>query len=738
MVTSPGAFSFFSPRRRIPRPTSLATNIPSAAARAHAVATSALSPIHVPDEIQKNIERDLKDAFEVKGESRPGYEAGKVSSAKFNPIDFFLDPFETFTKTVGTVFDTSLGKLLPAPDVMWKESESSVWKQLFSSTWVDSTGSAIVPASLQQAVLRWTEATGSRVGRTVAHQAGILANPGLTHMMAKALAGRYATGDATIVGGEPLKNIIASSLAEENTIADVLNRAETATSYRDKMDLWEEASARQRAWADSTKGLREDVRGRFEDLLRHDPDLAASSEGQFYRYFQNRNLHHQTLNFLKTYKKGGAWGVGTDYVWSKFSKGLEKRLGHLYPPKALEWVRDNTYGRLLKPALSKLTEFQSAYKRFLSKHITDPLKELLKSFGEKIGLKALVSKFGIGRITALAGGPIGVVIGAVLAFLGEELMGALGGPLKLVLAVIAAVLGAFIVGTAMVIIFVTTILPGAIGNFKFPWEATAAAPITVSVQACSGSQCSNPLKLASGSYQITWKATIQNSGKSDLTGGQVSDQRCGLASSFDLKVGEIKDFSCTKLDSVSGTDTIIQDTFTFSSSTVKQLGIGVVILGTPPFAPPDRWPLAHGVVIQGPHTCDLGGSHCGGDDDQALDIDGGHEGETVVATHSGEVIEASSEWCGGNIVRIKSPLGFTSIYAHLARIDVAAQQQVFAGQPIGVLGSTGAWLICITGPHLHYALVDPTGAVKMAPPYIPAQIIPVPCGWAGVECKVSW
>jgi murein DD-endopeptidase MepM/ murein hydrolase activator NlpD len=39
-----------------------------------------------------------------------------------------------------------------------------------------------------------------------------------------------------------------------------------------------------------------------------------------------------------------------------------------------------------------------------------------------------------------------------------------------------------------------------------------------------------------------------------------------------------------------------------------------------------------------------------------------------------------------------------TLYAHLARVDVAVGQAVAAGDAIGTVGSTGF----ATGPHLHY------------------------------------
>ncbi len=92
----------------------------------------------------------------------------------------------------------------------------------------------------------------------------------------------------------------------------------------------------------------------------------------------------------------------------------------------------------------------------------------------------------------------------------------------------------------------------------------------------------------------------------------------------------------------------------------------------------------------------------------------GNTGDPVRAARSGEVILAGARTGFGNTIVIYHGHGYSTLYAHLSRIEVSENQQVQSGDRIGAVGSTG-WS---TGPHLHFELridgraVDPT-------PYLP-------------------
>lgn len=86
-------------------------------------------------------------------------------------------------------------------------------------------------------------------------------------------------------------------------------------------------------------------------------------------------------------------------------------------------------------------------------------------------------------------------------------------------------------------------------------------------------------------------------------------------------------------------------------------------------------------------------------------------GTPVAAANSGTVVLAQKLFYEGNCVVIDHGLGFTTIYMHLSRIDVAAGQKVRKGEHLGLSGATGR----VTGPHLHFAArwqnsyLDPAG-----------------------------
>jgi len=93
---------------------------------------------------------------------------------------------------------------------------------------------------------------------------------------------------------------------------------------------------------------------------------------------------------------------------------------------------------------------------------------------------------------------------------------------------------------------------------------------------------------------------------------------------------------------------------------------------------------------------------------------GGNTGDRVRAARSGEVILAGDRSGFGNTIVIYHGLGYSTLYAHLSRIEVSVGQTVASGDRIGAIGSTG-WS---TGPHLHFELrVD--GIARDPTPYLP-------------------
>ncbi|MGE6627944.1 peptidoglycan DD-metalloendopeptidase family protein [Bacillus pumilus] len=86
-----------------------------------------------------------------------------------------------------------------------------------------------------------------------------------------------------------------------------------------------------------------------------------------------------------------------------------------------------------------------------------------------------------------------------------------------------------------------------------------------------------------------------------------------------------------------------------------------------------------------------GGSHMG------LDI-AAPEGESIFAASEGVVSRSYVSATYGEVVFIQHPNGYETVYAHLHKRFVKKDDHVEAGQPIGIIGNTGA----SRGTHLHF------------------------------------
>jgi murein DD-endopeptidase MepM/ murein hydrolase activator NlpD len=80
---------------------------------------------------------------------------------------------------------------------------------------------------------------------------------------------------------------------------------------------------------------------------------------------------------------------------------------------------------------------------------------------------------------------------------------------------------------------------------------------------------------------------------------------------------------------------------------------------------------------------------------------GANYGEAVRASAAGTIAKADWDGAYGLKIDIDHGNGYHTWYAHLSRIDVQPGQQVFKGQPIGLVGATGF----ATGAHLHYQVM---------------------------------
>lgn len=75
------------------------------------------------------------------------------------------------------------------------------------------------------------------------------------------------------------------------------------------------------------------------------------------------------------------------------------------------------------------------------------------------------------------------------------------------------------------------------------------------------------------------------------------------------------------------------------------------------------------------------------------------QGTVIVATGDGKVTKIERVKSGyGNYIEIDHGFGYTTLYAHMDKIDVKVGQTVTKGQKVGTVGNTGT----STAPHLHY------------------------------------
>jgi murein DD-endopeptidase MepM/ murein hydrolase activator NlpD len=92
-------------------------------------------------------------------------------------------------------------------------------------------------------------------------------------------------------------------------------------------------------------------------------------------------------------------------------------------------------------------------------------------------------------------------------------------------------------------------------------------------------------------------------------------------------------------------------------------------------------------------------------------------GVPVHAVGPGTVVVAGYSGAYGNAVLLRMADGHHVLYAHLSAIEVAEEQELYGGEPIGRSGNTGR----STGPHLHFEVrsgrdygtdVDPLGYLR--------------------------
>jgi murein DD-endopeptidase MepM/ murein hydrolase activator NlpD len=108
---------------------------------------------------------------------------------------------------------------------------------------------------------------------------------------------------------------------------------------------------------------------------------------------------------------------------------------------------------------------------------------------------------------------------------------------------------------------------------------------------------------------------------------------------------------------------------------------------------PDLWPT-YGSISS------TFGDRRGGYRHKGLDI-ANNVGTSIHASASGIVIYTGWQGSYGRKIIIYSGFGYTTVYAHLSRIDVNVGDEVTKDDIIGLMGDTGN----STGPHLHFEIL---------------------------------
>ena len=99
------------------------------------------------------------------------------------------------------------------------------------------------------------------------------------------------------------------------------------------------------------------------------------------------------------------------------------------------------------------------------------------------------------------------------------------------------------------------------------------------------------------------------------------------------------------------------------------------------------------------------------------------DGQVVmVQTGYGQDMSLTGNASYGNLVKIKHPNGYYTLYAHLSQVDVKNGQQVKQGQKIGNMGKSGR----SDGSHLHFEVHNPADQYIDPTPYIAADLPGLP------------
>lgn len=222
-----------------------------------------------------------------------------------------------------------------------------------------------------------------------------------------------------------------------------------------------------------------------------------------------------------------------------------------------------------------------------------------------------------------------------------------------------------------------------------------------------------PLGIAAGAavawalgFPVIWGAAIGGGATAVASGGGMTVLRTAAAgvTRFSTALVEmaVVEISTTLIIIIVSIPIVIALILFIITNSAYVVAPGTTIGGGipgPGGAYPRCWPT-EGSLSQGPF-CDPDptGSHCTYNSN-AIDI-ANTAGPEVYATHDGTVSTNCGDSNYGNCVKIISPNGFLTLYAHLVQpTSLAPGSEVTAGTQVGIMGSSGN----STGTHLHYEL----------------------------------
>ncbi|HLD96522.1 MAG TPA: hypothetical protein VI794_02320 [Patescibacteria group bacterium] len=450
MAISQSISSFFLPSQRRRRSSAGGGGAPLDVATQRVVEglDQALEPLNAPEQLTTLLLDDLKDVFTVEATPSAKYAPGSPPpTLKVNLIDLALDPARTTWEVVKAPLDpklTDVEKLSEkAGEGVTEAIEETAWNYLFGSVW----GGA-VPDSTRAAIGRWNARKGNEILRKGASK-GIRANPGVALMMAKSLQPHLPD---LKINGIHINVLVSEASDAENKISEALGNSK-----------WYDADKAHESWDKARGNHQKELIAVYEKALKDPvmgPILARTPEAQAWRFWKSRDLYQNTLNFLRTYRKDGVWGVAKVYGWKALTAVPKK-----YLQSGIQAVANKLGVRYLLDRVGGLGTLTRKLKAtYWVKRAT---KEAAKWLIKKLGLGELIG----GLLGTAGGGPIGTavgaVIGAVVQFLGEGIISKLGGVLRVagvgLLLGLSLFVGMFVATTVFMGMVVTAIFNPDVG-----------------------------------------------------------------------------------------------------------------------------------------------------------------------------------------------------------------------------------------------------------------------------------